>query len=220
MLLQTTSGRETFRSGSSQLHVLVMPTKSLALPSPQHIGIVSRAANQALPITSTQYMQHSAASGSMMDMGKWHQVTYQLPSGTVLKLAGEKTMTGSGYGQVGGGATRTRGSLLIQTRDEAALRRITLQVVGDRMCTFRDVKVEGRFDLLSLKEALQLGVGGIDMRNVREYTDGPSLGRLFRMDTLDNEIAGRKTVVTETVQTDDGAVEVPTAGRRRALDLD
>ena len=220
MLLQTTSGRETFRTGSSQFQVLVMPTRTLSLPSPQHIGIVARAANQSVPITSTQYMRHSAASGSMVDMGTWHQSTYELPPGIVLKLYGDKTVMGSSHGQVGGRAVRSVGSLLIQTRAEAALRRITFRVVGDPQCTFRDVKVEGRFDLLSLKEALQLGVAGIDMHNTREFTDTATLARLFSMTTLDAEIAGKRTVQTTKVKTDDGEVEVQTAGRRRALDLD
>lgn len=219
MMMQITTGREAFKSGTSSFSVLVMPTPSLRLPAPQHIGLLAKGANTSVPIRSTYYMRHPAASGSMVDMGAWHQVHYEVPEGMVLKLLGDKTVMASTYGQRGGGSVASRAALLIQTRSDAALRRISFRMVGDPMSTYNDVRVEGRFDLLSLKGALAAGMS-IDLRRATEYTDTAALGRLFSMEVLDKEIAAQKVVRTTPVMTDNGVVHIASSSRRRAIDLD
>lgn len=223
MLISAVTGRETFPSGSCQFQVFALASSRFALQQDTPLGILAGSAQPAIPVTSTGYQRHPAAAGSMVDMGSWHQAIYNVPSGLILKVFGQRSMALQNYGVGRGGpAQATYGALLIQTRDDAALQRITCVTTGDPKASFRSVVIEGRFDFLSLRDAFDAGaLTGLSMKLAGQFTNAGNLNRLFQRQRLEREIASKAVVRTTKVQGDDGKmVEVRSAKRPRALDLD
>jgi hypothetical protein len=161
----------------------------------------------------------AVVAGSMVDFGTWWQSVYEVPDGLILKVFGQRTMRASSYGARGGNLTQT-GALLIKTRADAALRSIQCQTTGNTRATFSDVRIEGRFDVLSLRDAVQQGVI-INMSYAKQFVAHQDIAALFRETLMDAEIAAPAQAATVTVRNDEGnEVQITTRKRRRAINFD
>lgn len=217
MLISVTTGDETFNSGSSKYHLFVLSSTRFHMPQQEtHIGAAASAGLAGVRRTGGTG-QIQAAEGFMVNMGTWRHGTYEVPDGLIMKLWGQRTASAATFGSNTG--TRHMGALLIQTRARAALRRITCRKVGHPNATGNAVTLEGRFDLLTIKEAMTAGAT-LDMMRVKQFVS-PDRDRLFTADILQPEEEAREVRSVDTVTTPEGKrIEVPVARKRRAVDFD
>ena len=215
MLIQTTTGKETFDTGTSQYYVFVCPTRRVKIDKEIHLGMAHNIPNAN--ISRMNHTRYPAVQGSRVDMGSWTIATHDVPDGTILKVWGQKTMSGRAYGSNQG--TRYIGAILIQMRTGAPLHRITCQQVGHPKSSLNSVTVEGRFDIISLKDAAKAGAQ-LPMTFIQQFMN-PRNDQLFLLEVLDQATAARRQSVTEVVKGDHGeSIEIEVARTKRALDLD
>ncbi len=218
MLLRTTTGRENFKGGRSEYACHVMPTTTVNLPRPALLSDVAGAAIQAANISCTSHVRQPAHSGSMVDLGSWIVATYDIPADVILKITGKKTTAGSSINASSN--INQNAAMLIRMREQAALNRIECWQVPNSGGTFHGVLFEGRFDILTLRDAVRNGVQ-LNTMQAREYTNDGALASLFTIHELEAEIAPQRRVEETVFQSEDGQqTRVQTTRRARAVDLD
>ncbi|KRW94259.1 hypothetical protein [Paracoccus sp. MKU1] len=218
MLIQVTTGSESFKTGASKYHVFVVPSTRYNLPDrkEQHIGIVQRLNLPSIPVRQVSAERSPAAAGSMVDLGSWTKTTFEVPDGLILKVWGQRTLSGAAIGADRG--VTGIGAMLIQTRASAALRRITCLRVPDRQASVTTVTLEGRFDVLTLRDAAEQGAA-LPMDRIGQFTS-PAARQIFAVHQIDGELSARPVATVETVKGERGeAVQVQTVKMRRAIDL-
>lgn len=207
MMLLATTGHENFQTGSAKSYLFVTPTR--ATPGKEmHIGIASRAGGGIRQVGSPQSVP--AAPGMRPEMGKWTTCNYNIPEGTLLKLFASRS---GGFGSM-----RIQASLFLLARDHAAFRRVSTILTGHPKATFSRVQVEGRFDIITVDEAIRLGANV--PAHFRGTFDESMTRRAFEIVEVDREIAAAPVQHVEVVENSQGEeVEVVRRRRGRALDL-
>jgi hypothetical protein len=113
---------------------------------------------------------------------------------------------------------RVMANQFIRARSDAALRRISVVLTGSEKASFARANIEGRFDVISLAEAMTQGV--LVPPSFRPSFDEGMQRRAFEYHTLDAEVRSAAVQETRRVINKEGQqVEIQTSTRRRALDL-
>lgn len=219
MLISLFTGSETFPSGACKLHVLGIPTQSYPRggKGPIHIGLAAKDNNPSFPVRQTAAQKLPAAAGSSVTLGTWWRSTYDVPEGMLLEVFGSINASGSSFGSSTG--RTTAGAVLIQMRAHAALRRITFNRQPDRMASVQSLTVEGRFDIVQLRDLAEHRpqVTSTDIMHL----SANAVRTLFSSTVIDAEVTSRPELVRERIKTPEGnSVEIVKTQHRRALDLD
>lgn len=216
MLLQVTTGNEAFRAGSCKYHAFIVKTQRHPMPPPHSEVHINIATTKGLFGTRRVSGTRIPSASGMVDMGAWVQGVYDLPDGMVIKLWGHRSLSGRAVGA--SQQSNAIGALLLRIRSGAALRRVTCNTVPDSLSNNVPVRLEGRFDFVSLAEAGRLGVPlTVDLT---KQLASPMTRNLFQMEVLDAETETAAVQTTQVVQTDGERVVVPVAKRPRAINLD
>ena len=218
MQYRITTGSESFPIGRSNLTVRVVPLRTN--PSgPDREIFVTDTMLKSIPsvnatILSSDYIK--AKSGSLVDMGAWRVLRMDLREGTILRLSGSRSMKGRAYGS--NADIHLNGSLIVRTRDTAPLQKVKFLQVNEPSATFNDVVMEGRFDVLTMKDAIDRGAV-FSPQAIKELINGQG-ARLFTVEELAPEISTEVFVAKERVVNDEGKeVLVSVAQSKRVIDL-
>jgi hypothetical protein len=107
--------------------------------------------------------------------------------------------------------------MYIRIREDAALRRLTLNTISDNQSADVPVVIEGRFDILSLREAGQAGVAIVNEDLMLTKVD--AVRGVLVHEQLAAQTQAPVRVQRETVKVDNEDVVVQTARRPRAINL-
>lgn len=208
MLIQCTTGFENFSNGSAKAHVFVVPTARM-LGKELHISIAAKGAYAGLRKVGVETRQ-PAAPNLRRELGEWTTTSYEVPEGMILKVFGNRS---SGWGGV-----RVMANQFLRVRSDAALRRVSVVLSGNPQASLSRAHIEGRFDLVTLSEALLVGV--TVPPSFRPAFDESMQRRAFEYQEVSPEM--RSVAVAETRVVTNSAGEerqIGTTTRRRALDL-
>jgi hypothetical protein len=174
-----------------------------------HIGLAAKGVYPALRKVGME-TRAPAGPGMRRELGEWVTASYEVPEGMILKVFASR----SG----GWGGMRVMANQFIRARSDAALRRISVVLTGSEKASFARANIEGRFDVISLAEAMTQGV--LVPPSFRPSFDEGMQRRAFEYHTLDAEVRSAAVQETRRVINKEGQqVEIQTSTRRRALDL-
>lgn len=207
-LLQTTTGFETFQQSSAKVYAFHMPSRQF--PGKElNLNIVARAGGG---VVTTVGLPTSipAAPGLSAELGRWTSATYELPENMLVKVFAHRS---GGFGQM-----RVMASMILRMREQAALRRVSAILTQSPRASLTRANFEGRFDVLTLPEAMMLGV--TVPPSFRQTFEHSFTSRAFEVQVLAREITPPEVMESRRVETASGeTVEVASARRRRAIDL-
>jgi hypothetical protein len=208
MLIQCTTGFENFSTSSAKAHVFVVPTARM-LGKEMHIAVACKGVYPGLRKVGLETKQ-PAAPGLRRELGEWTTASYEVPEGMLLKVFG----TRSG----GWGSQRVMSNQFIRVRADAAMRRINVILTGNERAALARASIEGRFDLVTLSEALLMGVAVPP--SFRPGFDEAMQRRAFEYHEVEPELRSVAVAQTRVVTNAAGEErEVSTNIRHRALDL-
>jgi len=154
--IKCVTGSESFRNGSSAMIVSCMGTRDFdftgatGFTAPRGL-FISEATKQGRYVTSPRRATYlPAANNGIRDHGNWWSGDYEVPEGMVLRVYARRRTTGSRRNE--------EGIVFIQAREAAPLNRLRLNTFDNEHSASIPVIVEGRFDILTLREAGVLGV--------------------------------------------------------------
>ena len=143
--------------------------------------------------------------------GVYVNCAYEVRSGELVKLFAKVKY---GYGRMD-----KVGSMFIRVRDGAAYRSVTIKTLDVASLNFREAKIEGCFDLVSLEEAI---ADGVKVKRDYFHMYNPELlSSIVETRVLQPELlpAVKKQVVELTDHSTGKKVEATVVKRRRAISL-
>lgn len=217
-LIRIVTGSETFQSGSSGLLAQVVKCNGVQTPNGKPMFISDAAKGATAGITQpTRSTFLPASRVGMSEMGNWFDGQFDVPEGVIIRLFGRRQDRSQAALRAGNGAAK-RGVVYIRLREGAALRRLTLNTIDDNMTSNIPVVVEGRYDILSLREAGAAGVA-ITTEDLQLTKPDAVRGVLVHTEVAPMRAVADKAVI-ETVRVGDEAVTVTTRRKPRAVNLD
>jgi len=216
-IIRCISGSESFATGTTKFYISLAHTEQDPLPDRKMVYL-SQAAKAGLNIAESGRVNiHPASTTGLREQGNWFDNNFNVRDGLVLKLYAhsERRIGGRNSNQL----QVTKAVMFIRAREDAAARRITLERIPDRLATSTAVLVEGRFDILSLRQA---GALGVPLSNNDLLMSGIDRVRsVLTHEELSPARASIEKTVVERVETGDGnEVTVKSKRRSRAINLD
>jgi hypothetical protein len=203
MLIKATTGKENFPGAMSQFYAFVVPSRRYTRAE-AHLGkaggeIRLNGRLSALP----------AGLGLRPDLvGTWYSGDYEVPEGLIIKV----------YAVRSNGGLRRDAALLVQTRAQAAYRRIATALSGHQQATLHEAAIEGCFDFLSPSDAVREGVDVTP--HLHKLLIAGRNGGLFTNTEVWPETASRVTVArVQATNTSGEVVTVAMPRRRRMIDV-
>lgn len=210
MLLQTLTGQETFGETSAKAFIFHVPTTAIRGTGKElHLGVVAKAGipgfSRVGPATT-----FPIAPGYLIELGMWTRATYDVPEGAVLKIYAQKAL---GFSQ-----RRVMAAMLLRVRSTAALQRVSAILTGNTVASISRANFEGRFDILTVNEAMALGAN-IALSYLNTFST-QEVARAFEVQELEVAMSAPVRVTAKAVENAAGErVVVPTARRGRIIDV-
>lgn len=207
MLLTATTGFETFTGASAKAYAFALPSRDFVFKETMlqaavklGIGITKLGTTATIP----------AAPGLSREMGYWATSVFNIPDGMLVKLYMHRN---GAYG-----TARVMASLILQGRATGPLQRVAARLTGHASSSISLAVFEGRFDVLSLHDALRLGA--MVPAGMQYSYDPVHVARGFDVVLQEAQVAQRPVVETRVIRNTEGeTVTVATRQRRRALDI-
>lgn len=214
MLISVTFGNENFQNSSAKYQMFACRSSEHVdiEPAQKHLWMAAKDGN-AIIRRHGGINKVPAAPGYKEELGKWSTCQYDVPEGLVIKLYGMRKLPEMVSGR------HMTASMFLQSREEAALIRVTALLTGDGRAGQSEISMfEGRADLITLQDARDLGVS-IQAHHASQFEDY-NQDTLFRIEMLSEMISARPTVQANVVQNTQGeSVRVVTPRRTRAIQV-
>jgi len=213
------NGSESFGQGSSSLIVQLVPCTALQLPEgkPVFVGDAAKRALGGVNIPAGRPVYVPASRTGLKEQGAWFDGNYELPTGTILRVCAQRRERVGG--RTGHALPPKNGTAYIRIRADAALRRLTLKTIDSEQSADVPVVIEGRFDVLSLREVGAAGVR-FDQNDVLS-TKADAVRGVLDHTEIASELQRQQKTVRESVETPTGErVSVDVTRRPRAINLD
>jgi hypothetical protein len=208
MILTLWTGQETAQDARASINAFWVPTRG----RPGKETFLGKA-DQTNPnsgvrlITSAQH-QARRATNLTYDAGKWHRSTLEIEDNVLIKLVVQRTSSWN--------TMKVHASILIYARDEAAHRRFVTPLSGHKDMTFSSHELDGRFDILTFDEAIQLGAALQPF--ARASFDPVRFNRAVSVHEMEPEQSPRiRLRVRETVNASGETATIVEPERRRGL---
>lgn len=212
MLLSAFTGDQNFPTGSSKLHLFFVPTRN-HMGQELHVGIMAKGANPNVPITSSNVRRFAAMNGAPETLGRWTQANYEIPDGVVLKLFASKRASMQGQR-----LTQHMAVIYVQARSQGAMNSIGFNLIPHERSPINRAEMQGRFDILSVRELAQMGVSLNPSTLVQ--MDDAHVNRLFSITTLERQLQSRPAVRTTTMRNSEGeTIAIQKTVTKRAVKL-
>lgn len=213
-LIRTMTGSESFSTGSANLLVNLIGTRDFPVEKPIFI---SEAAKAGLHIRAQNRATYLAASiNGMREQGGYFDANYEVPDGCILRIFSKVRLRVGGRN---GLPLERQGVVYIRPRADAAMNRLTLQRVEANNSTNAPVLIEGRFDILSLREVTAAGgtFNSADLAMSRP----DAVAHVLRKEEISPARSAPVRLKTETVRNHEGeTVKVASTRPRRAIVLE
>lgn len=207
--ITTVTGNESFREGMSRLALFAVRSNDFAnIGSPPHF---TEFPNRLAVLQAGRPSLLRAATSGPDEQGRfWRQRLDAVPDNLIMILYATRSV----------GRMSTSCRMVLRTRNTGPMQRILFQRVQSALSNPFDVEVSGRFDIITVRDAIRLHGAMIGMRDIQSY-DPARRATLFSIQELASETAPVRQARTERVRVADTVVKVTTAApARRAVDLD
>ncbi len=209
MLISSTTGNENWEHASAKCQLFFTPTTDF--PGKEvPMWRMSKGDNPSVPVEQMANTRTAAAPGLIDAFGFWNTAAYDIPEGVLLKLFAQRKNTSIGAGG------HLLGSMFLRAREDAPLIRVSVGLIGDSRAAFTAVHTEGRFDVILLAGAENMGAVVSSFRNQH---DPDVRAAMFTVSEL---AGGSSAPVHESVEienSDGQRVIVREIRPRRAIDL-
>lgn len=206
------TGSETFKEGSAALIVTLEPQTKFEVPGGKGVFISEAAKNRQHITEQSRPSYLPASTTGVREQGSYWDGNFNVPEGAILRVYGRRKT------RFGSRPFIEEGVVFIRAREDGPLQRLQLRRIDSRQSTNAAVIVEGRFDVVSLREA---GAARIPIHAQDLQLAKPDKVRavFIREQIAPERRAPAKTKV-EIVRTHDGEeVQVISTRRGRALKL-
>lgn len=213
-LIRVITGTETFSTGSAKLIVTLHPTTQFPLgavasnfigecaKNGQHVSIGQRAA--FLP----------SSNNGVLEQGNYWDGIYNVPEGLILRVFANRRERNHATHR----ATEGFGVVYIRARDDGPLQRLQLMRIDHHQSTNAPVIIEGRYDIISLREVAAAG-GAITTKDMT-MAKPENVGLvLTQADIAPARRAAAKVKVEVVRDHDGGTVNVVLIRTKRATNL-
>lgn len=210
MLLEMLTGHETFPSQSAKVHVFSSPTREVPSNGSEiHVLAALQLSERRLRRNgSSQTFQ--IAPGYRDELGRWTRSVIDAPEGALFKIYAYRNTSWN---------TRTvHANQYIVMRENAAYRRIRISLSGAPNATFTHAEVKGRFDMLSMEDAIALGA--VVRPQFAHHFAPNNVGLLMEVTELEPEVRSRPQVETVVIQTTPDAEPVEVRRRRTGRQME
>ena len=197
-ILTVTTGKETFPSLSAQVQVSYLPGNRYG-GREENLLMLSRGANKDISLRRTSHTSVSAGVAMKPSVvGEWDTSTYEVPEGLTIKVWAQRQR----------GVT-DMALCLLEMREKAALRRISIDLTGYPRASTPVAHIEGRFDILDMEQARAAGIVPTPMITkflttapkswIRFHEVQPEIEpKAIRRARVVEDTSGKKVVITET----------------------
>ena len=193
MILAAMTGSETFTDASAKCHVFSVPTAALPYDGKElHMNLALREGERQ--ISRVRNTKHQIAPNYRDELGAWNSSVYEVPEGAMLKVFG---MLSTGWNK-----RNIQANMFIQMRATAAHRRLRVRLTQKEVSTFHYADIEGRFDELTLQEALDEGAK-VPLAYRKFYSENQTRD-IFESRVMEPELSARQLVSRVTVPTLEG----------------
>lgn len=211
MLIETLTGHENFPGMSSKAHLFAVPSRAFPGTGLGEQHLFACAKSGAFGIrTQRQGGSIAAAEGASNSLGFFMQTSFEVPEGIILKVFAQRKTQAM--------PRPSTASVYIRLRQDAALHRIEIPLTAYHKATLRNAYVEGRFDILRVAEAEELGVKTNPL--ALKFFNPPLVRSLMVDNVLSPELRAPVLVRTTTVINSAGQeVKVADSKRKRLIDI-
>lgn len=205
--LQTHTGKEIVAQAQCQVYAFHLPTAQQRHLKEQHLFAVAKVPeNKPLVDKMGVTINTPAVLGIKKEIGgEWTQQSYLLGEGEIVKVWISRKPAWN--------AVPITACLLLQMRSTAALHKVSAKLLETARSRFKTADFVGRFDIISLKDALNKGCP-VAPQYHHLFTEAMT-GKAFKVECLEQEISARPAVREEAVQTATGEVRVFRCRERR-----
>lgn len=211
-LIETMYGQELFDTANCKVSVFAVPCKIFnTFQNEMHLESACKKNEIPLNKNSHQGRFSAWAEEARSDLGAWNKATYDVADGMIFKIFVHKHM--------GLGERTYNVCQFIRARKEAAFRELKIRLSNHPKARFQNAVIKGRFDLLSLEEAVKQGV---KVNAAFKHTFNPSdVERIIEVTVLEKEKAPTSIVRERVARNSSGEkIVVHTKRRVRAFELD
>lgn len=210
-LIRCITGSEAFATGSASLIVTVHPTATFPIAGARP-KFISEAAKEALYVASAQRPIYLPSSNNgVREQGCYWDGTYTVPEGMILRVLAKRR---SREGRL----IESSGVVFLRAREDASLQRLTFHRIDHHQSTNAPVIIEGRFDVLSLRDVAAAG-GSITTTDMA-LGKSPAVQSVLTLTEVAPARRAPAKVKMETVRDHDGAaVHVASTRTKRATNL-
>jgi hypothetical protein len=213
-LIRAITGTETFSNGNAKMIVTVHPTTRFPLPPAVKSKFIGECAKNGNHVSTGQRAIYLPASNNgVREQGNFWDGTFNVPEGLVLRVyATRRERSASGR------LIEQSGVIYIRARDEGALQRLQLRRIDHPQSTNAPVFIEGRFDIISLREVAAAG-GQIDAKDLAQAKP-ERVGEVFAHEQVAPARRAAAKLKVEVVRGQDGeTTNVVTTRTKRATNL-
>lgn len=213
-IIRAITGSETFSTGSSKVIVTLHATTRFPLPPAIKSKFIGECAKNGNHVSTGQRSIYLPASNNgVREQGNFWDGTFNVPEGLILRVWANRRERSAG-----GRLTEDTGVVFLRSRDEGPLQRLQLNRIDHPQSTNAAVIIEGRFDIISLREVAAAG-GQIDARDLAWAKPERVGAVLTKHDVAPARRAAAKVKI-ETVTGQDGeTTNVVTSRTKRATNL-
>lgn len=212
MIVTTTSGNVNLERTSAKVCLFQVPTDAHRRDGKEaHAFLVAREQGGCISTVGSPRF-YEAVSGYRTEFGKWVMNTLEVEEGVLLKLYMNRKTQDNVPGRM------RSASMLLQSREGAALLRITCTLPQDDRMQLSTVRTEGRFDVLDVRQAEALGAKVPPA--FRLSFEPEAANGMFYVEEIEPERSPRPHVSVRTSVDDEGKVtRTRTRHPGRALDI-
>lgn len=203
MLIETISGHETFAGGYETRIILFYRNTATEPEKP-----LAEALKYGGGVSQIGSVQNILACEANRNHGQWTIGRYAVRERSFIEVVISKKLPGS--------FIRHTKRLMLHNREQAALRRITLPFSGHQNAALESGHVEGKFDILTLPQMLEIGLPIEAVADQYDFSDEDMTD--FYIDRIiEPEKTGFATIKQETVTTETGKSVRIAKPRRRVI---
>lgn len=211
MLIQVTTGKEIFETATAKVQVFFTGHNGVA--KEKEIPLYMASKDGRYPIQEARKgTRIDAGENYRSELGSWTKDTvYTVTEGTLIKVFSQSSAQWS--------RANIRACQFILMRENAAYRKIHCRLTQHEDALIHWADIEGKFDLLSVKQAEEAFTG----LNVREsfarFHKDPWTSRAMEFETVAEETKPRDIIIQKEIEVSEGKkLVIRSRKRRRALD--
>lgn len=205
-LVDVMYGNEVFAEASCKVGVWVIPTLSFpTFDKEMHIATAIKKAEVPVSLQGKHESYSARSDGYRDELGTWQRCTIQAAEGLILKIFARNNR---GYGR-----QTVIANQYIRVREQAAYNELKVALTGHTGARYDYAYITGRFDILSLEQALERGVK-VEPR-LQNTFDPDHVAKIVEVIQKEAEISAMQEITTKEVMDVEGNTKVIKVAKRK-----